>query len=77
MGSALAPMVEKNGKLQVSIDPKPLNDALKWQHLQLLVLEDLLPVLTDSKVFSTLDIRDGFWHLKMDELSTPNSCKIY
>lgn len=60
---------KKNGKLRVCIDPRPLNKALKREHFQLPVLEDLFPELTEGKVFSTLDLRDGFWHLKMDEAS--------
>lgn len=68
--SALALVVKKNGKLRVCIDPRPLNKALKREHFQLPVLEDLLPELAEGKVFSTLDLRDGFWHLKMDEASS-------
>ena len=68
--SALSLVVKKNGNLRVCIDPRPLNKALKREHFHLPVLEDLLPELADSKVFSTLDLRDGFWHLKMDETSS-------
>lgn len=68
--SALALVIKKNGKLRVCVDPRPLNKALKREHFQLPVLEDLLPELAEGKVFSTLDLRDGFWHLKLDEASS-------
>lgn len=68
--SGLALVVKKNGKLRICIDPKPLNKALRREHFHLPVLDDLLPDLADVKVFSTLDLRDGFWHLKLDEESS-------
>ena len=68
--SALALVVKKNGNLRICIDPRPLNKALKREHFQLPTLDDLLPELADSKVFSTLDLRDGFWQVKVDEASS-------
>lgn len=68
--SALALVVKKNGRLRICIDPRPLNKALKRTHFQLPVLDGLLPELADGKVFSTLDLRDGFWRLKLDEASS-------
>ena len=59
--SALALVVKKNGNLRICIDPRPLNKALKREYFQLPTLDDLLPELADSKVFSTLDLQDGFW----------------
>lgn len=56
--SALALVMKKNGNLRICIDPRPLNKALKREHFQLPTLDDLLPELADSKVFSTLDLRD-------------------
>ena len=52
------------------IDPRPLNKPLKWEHFHLPTLDDLLPELADSKLFSTLDLIDGFWHIKLDEASS-------
>ena len=34
--------VKKSGELRVCIDPKPLNDALKREHYQIPVIDDLL-----------------------------------
>ena len=68
--SGLALVVKKSVKLRICIDPKPLNKAQKREHFHLPVLDDLLPDLADVKVFSTLDLRDGFWHLRLDEEST-------
>ena len=68
--SALALVVKKNRNLRICIDPRPLNKALKREHFQLHTLDDLQAELADSKVFSTLDIRDGFLHIKLDEASS-------
>ena len=66
----IALVVKKNGNLRICIDPTPLNKALKREHFQLPTLDDLLPELADSKVLSTLDLRGGFWQVKLDEASS-------
>ena len=62
--------VEKSGELRVCIDPKPLNDALKREHYQIPVFDDLLPVLTDARVFTKADLASAFWHLELDHESS-------
>ena len=59
-----------NGKLRVCIDPKHLNKALKRSHYPLPVIEDILPELTDVKVFSKADLKDGFLQIQLDEESS-------
>lgn len=36
---------------------------------QLSVIEDLIDKLRDSKVFSVIDLKNGFFHLKISEES--------
>ena len=59
-----------SGKLRVCLDPKPLNQALKCCHYPLPVIDDLLPRLNNAKVFSVCDVKDGFWHVQLDEESS-------
>ena len=33
-------------------------------------LEDILPNLANAKVFSVLDAKEGFWHIKLEESSS-------
>ena len=33
-------------------------------------IDDVLPQLADAKVFSTVDARDGFWHVSLDDESS-------
>ena len=59
-----------SGKLLICIDPQPLNEALKCEHYRQPVLDDVLPKLRDAKVFSKLDVREAYWHVKLDEESS-------
>ena len=59
-----------NGKFRACIDPKHLNKALKRSHYPLPVIEDILPELTDVKVFSQADPKDGFLQIQLDEESS-------
>ena len=36
----------------------------------LLVIEDLLPELSKAKVFSVVDVKNGFWHVQLDTESS-------
>ena len=68
--SSLVVIKKPNGKLRVCIDPKPLNKALKRSHYPLPVIDDLLPDLSKAKVFSVCDVKNGFWHVELDEASS-------
>ncbi|XP_046329541.1 uncharacterized protein K02A2.6-like [Haliotis rufescens] len=52
------------------IDPKPLDKALKRCHYPLPVMEDILPDIAEAKAFSKCDLKDGFWHIVLDEDSS-------
>ena len=65
----LVPMTEptkwgsKMAVVHKPIDPQPLNEALKREHYRLPVPDD---VPRDAKVFSKLDVREAYWHVKLD-----------
>ena len=61
---------KSNGKLRVCIDPQPLNEALMREHYMLPTLDDVLPKLLNAKVFSKVDVKEAFWHVKLDEKSS-------
>jgi hypothetical protein len=62
--------MKKSGSLRICIDPKPLNAALKREHYQIPVIDDLLPDLTDACVFTKVNLASAFWHLELDEESS-------
>ena len=61
---------KKSGDLRVCINPQSLNKALKREKYQLPVLEDFLPNLSKAKIFTTLDLKSGYWHVQLDESSS-------
>jgi len=69
--SALLVVAKSDGRIRISIDAKPsINKALKRAQYRLPTIDDILPQLAGAKVFSTLDAKDGFGHLKLDEESS-------
>ena len=58
--SQIVVAVKKSGELHVCIDPKSLNAALKREHHQIPVVDDLLPDLTDARVFTKVDLASAF-----------------
>ena len=61
-------IVAKSGKIRICLDPRDLNKALKRPKYQMPTLEEILPRLAKAKVFSTLDAKDGFYQIGLDEV---------
>ena len=68
--SQIVVAVKKSGELRVCIDPPPLNTVLKREPYQIPVIDDLLPDLTDARVFTKADLASAFWHLELDRESS-------
>lgn len=68
MSSMLA-VPKKNGKLRICLDPKDLNKAI-LREKNIPTIEDIASCLHGAKVFSVLDAKNGFWHVKLDENSS-------
>ena len=62
--SHLQPVRKSNGTVRLCLGPQNLNQALKGNHYQKPdsddVLPQLMPQLTDAKMFSLCDAKDGF-----------------
>ena len=58
---------KKDGKIRLCLDPKDLNQALQREHYPLPTIEDLETRLHRAKVFTKLDVGNGFWHIKLDD----------
>jgi len=72
--SQMVVVSKKSGQLRICIDPRPLNTAIRRERYQLPILEDVLPELNKAKVFSTVDLRNGYWHLLLDDSSSKLTC---
>lgn len=68
--SALLVITKANGDIRICIDPTPLNRALKRPTYYMSTVDDVLPKLAGVKVFSSADMKDGFWHLELDDASS-------
>ena len=68
--SSLVVVPEKDGRLRLCLDPKDLNQAIQREHYPLPTIEDVATCLHGAKVFSKLAVRNGFWHVKLDDSSS-------
>ena len=62
--------IKTSGDLRVCLDPQELNKALKREHFQLHMLDDILQNLSNAKLFPTVDIRSAYWHVLLEEESS-------
>ena len=63
-------VVAKPGKIRICLDPKDLNKAVRRPKYQMSTLQEVLPKLSKAKVFTTLDAKDGFYQISLDERSS-------
>ena len=68
--SQISVQTKKSGKLCICIDPRPLNEVLQRETYPLPTIHDLLPELANAKVFSKVDLSNGYWHCKLDHTSS-------
>ncbi|GFX38203.1 transposon Ty3-I Gag-Pol polyprotein [Trichonephila clavipes] len=62
-------IVEKpSGNLRLRLDPKHLK-VIKREHYQSPCSDDISR-LDGKKIFSVVDLKDGFWHVPLDEVSS-------
>ena len=55
--------------IRLCLDTKHLNRALKREHYPLPVIDDVLPNLAKVKVFTKVDTRNGYLHVKLNDES--------
>lgn len=67
--SSIVIVGKPNGDVRICLDPKRLNDAIIREHHYTHKLEDVLPQLSNAKVFSKLDTRSGYWNVILDKES--------
>ena len=60
---------KKSGEKRICIDYRPLNAVTKDSKYPLPYIEDAISMLSGSQYFSTLDLKSGYFQIKMDEQS--------
>ena len=69
---ALVLLVEKDGSLRMVIDYRALNEVTIKNKYPLPMINDLFDQLQGAKVFSKIDLRSGYHHLKIREKDNQN-----
>ena len=68
--NSLLTVEKKDKSLRLCLDPRDLNMAIKRQHYAIPSCEDVLSRLHGKRVFTIIDMKDGFWQIKLDEASS-------
>ncbi|KAG2770586.1 hypothetical protein PC129_g5177 [Phytophthora cactorum] len=67
-------MIRKlDGGIRFCIDYRRLNAVAVKDCYPMPLIEDILDVLGDAQLFSTMDIASGYWNIPMDEESIPKT----
>ncbi|GFX55346.1 uncharacterized protein K02A2.6 [Trichonephila clavipes] len=59
-----------NGNLRLRLDPRDLNKTIKREHYQIPCTDDIISRLEGKKIFSVVDLKDGFWYVSLDKVSS-------
>ncbi|GFU73476.1 retrovirus-related Pol polyprotein from transposon 412 [Trichonephila clavipes] len=65
--SPIVMVKKKDGSSRMCIDYRKLNQKLVKDKFPLPIIEDVLDTLQEAKVYSTLDLHNGFFHVDVDE----------
>ncbi|XP_076652416.1 uncharacterized protein LOC143358826 [Halictus rubicundus] len=60
---------KKNGSKRLCVDYRALNKKIVKDRYPLPLIEDQLDKLQGARIFSTLDLKNGFFHVQVDEAS--------
>jgi len=58
---------DKEKSLRLCIDPQELNNNILNEHAYVPSFDDVASQINDMKYFSVLDLKDGYWQVKLDE----------
>lgn len=61
----VVPVRKKNGSMRMCVDLRPLNNRVEKQRYPFPLIEDCLLRLSNKKVFTVLDLKDGFHQIKV------------
>ena len=70
LGNSLVVETKPSGDIRVCLDPIDLNKAILREYHPIPVVDDIIPEMKDSDLFTKLDLKDGYWHVKLTEESS-------
>ncbi|GFV87087.1 retrovirus-related Pol polyprotein from transposon 412 [Trichonephila clavipes] len=66
-GSPIVLVKKKDGTTRLCVDDRKLNRKLVKDRFPLPLIEDVLDKLQEAKVYTTLDLKNGFFHVDVNE----------
>ena len=60
-------VVKQPNRIRICLDPTDLNRYVKREHTRLPTQDETLASITNAKVFSKLDLKNGYWQLPLTE----------
>lgn len=67
--NAVLPRLKKDGSIRICLDPEHLNKKLKNDYNEPPTLDRIITSNFDSKWYTSIDFRNGFWQIPLDEES--------
>ncbi|PFX34396.1 Retrovirus-related Pol polyprotein from transposon 17.6 [Stylophora pistillata] len=68
--NSIVPVKKLDGSLRLCLDPKDLKRAIKRNQWYSSLVDDILLELANSKYFSLLKAKSGYWHISLDKESS-------
>lgn len=68
--SSMVVATKKDDQMRMYVDSQAFERALKWERHTLPILDDVLPDLAKAKIFSKLDLQEGYWQCSIDDESS-------
>lgn len=63
-------VVQKGEKVRLCLDPGALNKVIKREHTQMPTVDDIYSQIGKGKLFSKLDLKDGYWHVPLSDAAS-------
>ena len=73
-GNSHAPCYQFRKKLQIFLDPRDLNEALKYEPYYSGSVDELIAKFHGCKVFSIVDMKKGYWMARLHPDPRPLTC---
>lgn len=67
--SSMIPVIKANGKLRLVVDLRALNKAIVRTIFLMPTINHVVEKLAGSEIFSTIDLSNAFYHIRLDEES--------
>lgn len=68
--NSLLVVEKRDGSLRLCLDPRDLNRAIKREHYRIPTCDDVFSKLSGKNVFTIIDMKSGFWQIKLDDYSS-------